>query len=79
MKLSEAQTLFFSQLAALWNNVLARMMGIKVAPLIEPSPGDQRFKDPEWDHNPFFDFCKQAYLLACDWAEKQLAGNPRDR
>ena len=38
--------------------------------------GDQRFKDPEWDHNPFFDFCKQAYLLACKWAEDQLASTP---
>ena len=48
------------------------MMGFAVAPLIEPVPGDHRFKDPEWDKNPFFDFCKQAYLLACKWAEDQL-------
>ena len=40
------------------------------------TPGDNRFKDPEWDHNPFFDFCKQAYLLACKWAEDQLATTP---
>lgn len=76
MKMSEAQSEFFTQLAALWNNVLARMMGMKVAPLIEPQPGDNRFKDPEWAHNPFFDFCKQAYLLACQWAEKRLAETP---
>jgi len=76
VKLSEAQALFFSQFAALWNNVLARMMGMGVPPLIEPRPGDNRFKDPEWNHNPFFDFCKQAYLLACEWAEEQLAATP---
>jgi polyhydroxyalkanoate synthase subunit PhaC len=76
VKLSEAQAEFFRQSAALWNNVLARMLNKGVAPLIAPSPGDQRFKDPEWDHNPFFDFCKQAYLLACKWAEDQLATTP---
>ena len=76
VKLSKAQAEFFRQFGALWNNVLARMMGFAVAPLIEPAPGDHRFKDPEWDKNPFFDFCKQAYLLACKWAEDQLAATP---
>lgn len=72
VKVSEAQTEFFTKFGALWNNVLTRMMGMQIAPLIEPGPGDNRFKDPEWTHNPFFDFCKQAYLLACEWAELQL-------
>jgi polyhydroxyalkanoate synthase len=72
VKVSEAQTEFFTKFGALWNNVLSRMMGMQIPPLIEPGPGDNRFKDPEWTHNPFFDFCKQAYLLACEWAELQL-------
>jgi len=76
VKLSEAQAEFVRQFAALWNNVLARMMGMGIPPLIAPAPGDNRFKDPEWDRNPFFDFCKQAYLLACKWAEDQLATTP---
>ncbi len=67
---------FFRLFGGLWNNVLARMMGTGVQPLISPAPGDNRFKDPEWDRNPFFDFCKQAYLLACKWAEEQLAATP---
>jgi polyhydroxyalkanoate synthase len=76
VRLSEAQTHFVGQFAALWNNVFQRMMGLPVAPLIEPGQGDNRFKDPEWSHNPFFNFCKQAYLLACKWAEDQLAATP---
>ena len=75
-KLSEAQAHFIGQFAALWNNVLARMMGMPVAPLIEPGSGDNRFKDPDWTHNPFFSFCKQAYLLACQWAEDRLRETP---
>jgi polyhydroxyalkanoate synthase len=76
VKLSEAQAEFFAQLGGLWNNVLARMMGVGIPPLIEPAPGDNRFKDPEWSNNPFFDFCKQAYLLVCQWAEQKLAETP---
>lgn len=76
VKLSEAQAEFVSQFAALWNNVFLRMMGLPVPPLIQPAPNDNRFKDPDWDNNPFFDFCKQAYLLACKWAEDQLAATP---
>ena len=75
-KLAEAQTYFIAQFAALWNNVLSRMMGMPAEPLIEASPGDNRFKDPEWTHNPFFSFCKQAYLLACRWAEDRLRETP---
>ncbi|RUP11268.1 class I poly(R)-hydroxyalkanoic acid synthase [Hyphomicrobium sp.] len=76
VKLSEAQAQFVSQFAALWNNVFLRMMGLPVPPLIQPASNDNRFKDPDWDNNPFFDFCKQAYLLACKWAEDQLAATP---
>ncbi|CAA2140822.1 alpha/beta hydrolase [Hyphomicrobium sp. ghe19] len=76
VKLAEAQGEFVRQFAALWNNVLQRMMGFGVPPLIRPGVGDNRFKDPEWDNNPYFDFCKQAYLLACKWAEDQLAATP---
>lgn len=72
-RLAGAQAEFFRQFGELWNNVLQRMFGMKVPPLIEPSPGDNRFKDPEWSSNPFFDFWKQAYLLGCRWAEQRLA------
>ena len=83
VRLSEAQNHLFQQFAALWNNVSQRAFGFPIKPLIEPGPGDNRFKDAEWSTNPFFDFFKQAYLLACRWAEERLAETPdmneRDR
>ena len=83
MRLAETQAMFFQQFAALWNNVLQRSVGFGIKPLIEPGPGDNRFKDPEWSHNPFFDFVKQAYLLVCRWAEERLGEtgdmDPRER
>jgi polyhydroxyalkanoate synthase subunit PhaC len=76
VRLSEAQSHFVTQFAALWNNVIMRMVGMPVAAMIEPAANDNRFKDPEWSHNPFFNFVKQAYLLACRWAEDELKKIP---
>ncbi len=52
---------------------MQRMLGIEPDPVIEPSPTDNRFRDPEWSKNPYFDFVKQAYLLTTKWAEDNLA------
>ena len=57
----------------LWNRTLQRMMGESAKPVIEPQQSDNRFRDPEWSQNPFFDFVKQAYLLTTKWAEDNLA------
>lgn len=35
-----------------------------VAPVIEPAPGDNRWKHRAWSENPLFDALKQGYLLA---------------
>jgi len=49
-----------------------RFFGEGVEPLVAPEPSDNRFKDPEWSSDPYFDFCKQAYLLTTQWAEDIL-------
>lgn len=74
--LADAQHQLATQFANLWNNVFMRMFGAPIAPLIAPKANDNRFNDPEWTHNPFFDFCKQAYLLLCQWAEERLEHTP---
>lgn len=72
-KLAEAQTDLLRSYAVIWNNSLRRMMGEDVAPLIEPENGDNRFNDPDWSENPYFDFWKQSYLVTSRWAEDLLA------
>ena len=37
--------------------------------MVEPEPGDNRFKDPDWSNRQVFDFWKQAYLITSRWAE----------
>jgi hypothetical protein len=51
----------------LWHHTARRMLGEDTQPVIEPSPGDKRFKDRDWSENQVFDFIKQSYLLSARW------------
>ena len=69
-KLAAAQNELFKDYAELWGRSVRRFLGEEdVKPVIEPAPGDNRFKDPDWSNTQFFDFWKQAYLLTARWAE----------
>jgi polyhydroxyalkanoate synthase len=68
-KLAAAQNELFKDYTELWGRSVRRFLGEEVEPVIEPAPGDNRFKDPDWSNGQFFDFWKQAYLLGARWAE----------
>ncbi|HEX2842490.1 class I poly(R)-hydroxyalkanoic acid synthase [Hyphomicrobium sp.] len=71
-KLAEAQGTLLSSYIDLWNTSIRRLLGEEVEPVAEPEPSDNRFKDPEWSSNPYFDFLKQVYLVTTNWAEDVL-------
>ena len=71
-KLAEMQGSLMRAYIDLCNNTMRRLLGEAVEPVAEPEPSDNRFKDPEWSSNPFFDFWKQAYLVTSNWAEDIL-------
>ncbi len=71
-KLGQVQLALARSYAELWSNWGRRLLGEDVAPLITPEASDNRFKDPEWSQNPYFDFWKQAYLLTTQWADDML-------
>ncbi|MFA5952360.1 MAG: class I poly(R)-hydroxyalkanoic acid synthase [Hyphomicrobium sp.] len=71
-RLAEVQGSLARSYIDLWNNMLLRLLGENVEAVAEPDPSDNRFKDPEWSQNPYFDFWKQAYLLTTHWAEQTL-------
>jgi len=54
----------------LWSQSLKAMSGEAAEPVVKPDPRDARFKDPQWEKNPFFDFLKQFYLVTTGLAEK---------
>ena len=57
----------------LFGSASRRLSGEGFEPVAMPDPTDKRFNDPEWSTNQFFDFIKQAYLLATKWAEDLVA------
>jgi len=65
-QLIAAQVNFWKNYLDLWQATAQRMQGKESKPLIEPPPGDKRFKDEKWAENAVFDFIKQSYLLAAD-------------
>ena len=65
-KLVEAQSNYVQGMLALYQAMARRMQGEEAEPVINPAPGDRRFKDDIWTENPYFDFLKQSYLLAAD-------------
>ncbi len=68
-KFAAKQTRLAHDFVELWGRTHRRFLGETVDPLVKPALGDNRFRDAEWTQNPFFDFCKQAYLLSVNWAE----------
>jgi polyhydroxyalkanoate synthase len=72
-KFAERQAKLTASLIDLWGRTNRRFLGEKMEPLVQPAPGDGRFRDPEWTENPFFDFCKQAYLLSTNWAHEMVS------
>jgi polyhydroxyalkanoate synthase subunit PhaC len=62
----------WAQFTKVWENVAARSIDPEVPPLVEPEPGDRRFRDPAWATNPVFDLLKQHYLATTRWMEGEL-------
>src|SRR5512145_879659 len=57
-KLVAAQGDLLRSYADLWGRSMRRFLGEKVEPVVEPEPGDNRFKDPDWSEGQYFDFWK---------------------
>ncbi len=72
-RLAEAQTQLARDYMQVWNSTLLRMSGQNSPPVVKPDAGDNRFKDPQWNSNPYFDFWKQSYLVTQNWAQDMLS------
>ncbi len=64
----EAQSSISSNFLGLWSNTLRRLNGDEDKPYVPVDPRDKRFASADWQENPYFDFLRQAYSLANDWA-----------
>jgi polyhydroxyalkanoate synthase len=67
-KTVEAQTVLATSFLGLWSNTLRRLAGETQKPVVPYNPADKRFAAPEWRESPFFDFLRQAHVIAVNWA-----------
>lgn len=63
-------------ISALQLQVLRRLMGMDGEDVIPPVPYDERFQEPIWQENPFFDHLKEIYLLYTRWLEDSIYSAP---
>jgi polyhydroxyalkanoate synthase subunit PhaC len=63
-----AQADLISGLTGIWSQTLHRFSGDEAPPVVPPDPSDKRFSAPEWSVNPFFDYLRQTYSFATQWA-----------
>ena len=71
-KLASTHAALLRDYLQLAGSTAQRFMGAETVPLAEPEAGDNRFNDPEWSRNPYFDFWKQAYLITTRWLDQVL-------
>ena len=71
-KLIDDQMYLLKQQQALFQYTVLRLMGKEVEPVVEPEKGDKRFKNAEWEANPFFDYLKQLYLIQGNTLKKMI-------
>jgi polyhydroxyalkanoate synthase len=69
----EAQTAWWNNVMTLWESTARRMLGGQADNIVEPAPGDRRFRAEEWQQNEIFDFIKQSYLLTAN-AMQEMVG-----
>jgi polyhydroxyalkanoate synthase subunit PhaC len=68
----EAQRSLMQSYLDIWASAVKRMSGENVPSPVQANPNDPRFKDPDWNANPFFDALKQAYLATTMWADRMV-------
>ena len=70
---AQAQAQWWNGFMTLWETTARRMLGGEAPSVVEPAPGDRRFRADEWKQNEIFDFIKQSYLLTAN-AMQDLVG-----
>ena len=62
----EIQNRYYQKQLELWTRFASAAPDAGPAKVVEPEPGDRRFRAPEWQQ-PYFSFLAQSYLLNAKW------------
>jgi polyhydroxyalkanoate synthase subunit PhaC len=74
LKLAEANLRLWQDYAALWQSSLLKLIGQETPPVVEPQPGDRRFKHEDWQRNFLYDYIKQSYLITARHLHQTMGG-----
>ncbi|HYH42395.1 MAG TPA: class I poly(R)-hydroxyalkanoic acid synthase [Burkholderiales bacterium] len=65
-RLFDIQNRYYQKQLELWSSFSSLAPGAPPAKVVEPEPGDRRFRAPEWQE-PYFNLLAQSYLLNARW------------
>jgi polyhydroxyalkanoate synthase len=65
----EIQDRYYRLHFEIWSELLSNAPATTA---VEPQPGDQRFKGPDWDNIPWFRYLKRTYLANVRWATELI-------
>jgi len=69
-RIVEAQKNLSLDMINLWSTMVSKVHGADAPPAVEMPARDNRFADPEWNENPYFNFLKQAYFIGTQFANQ---------
>ncbi len=74
-ELGQRMRAYLADLATIQAQFMARFLGAG-EDAVRPSEHDERFQDPAWKDNPWFDYLKESYLLGCRALEDAIFEAP---
>ena len=66
---ADIQNRFYQKQLELWSSFSSQSPDAPPPKVVEPEPGDRRFRGPEWQQ-PYFSFLAQSYLLNAKWLQE---------
>ena len=66
---AEIQNRYYQKQLELWSSIMGKPADTAPAKVVEPEPGDRRFRGAEWQQ-PYFSFLAQSYLLNAHWLKE---------
>src|SRR5687768_1282081 len=67
----EIQNRYYQKQLEIWTRFASAAPDAEPAKVVEPEPGDRRFRAPEWQQ-PYFSFLAQSYLLHAKWLSELI-------
>jgi polyhydroxyalkanoate synthase subunit PhaC len=68
---ADIQNRYYQKQLELWSSFSARSPDAPPPKVVEPEPGDRRFRGADWQQ-PYFSFLAQSYLLNAKWLQELI-------